>query len=216
MNFDLNKDYYGILSVTSSAELAVIKAAYKALVGIYHPDRNPTKEAAAKMRAVNDAWDILSDPVTRKEYDEAIGYITSESDESDEANEDSTKTEARSESGINENLGIETKRLMDAREALFKELAKADAPPDYLPKAWGAVLFLWIPVTLLAFYGGITDWEDYPFLGYIFAWGLFVAVCFGSVISVIDNLYTGEIRRIERKINKIDKKIGQLNKSKTT
>ena len=45
MSSDTNKDYYGVLGVTTTAELAVIKAAYKALAAIYHPDKNSSNEA---------------------------------------------------------------------------------------------------------------------------------------------------------------------------
>jgi curved DNA-binding protein CbpA len=72
VNFDPEKDYYGILGVTASAEMAVIKAAYKALAGIYHPDRNPTPNAKEKMQAINEAWSVLSNSDTRKKYDEAL------------------------------------------------------------------------------------------------------------------------------------------------
>ena len=72
MSFDPNKDYYGILGVTSSAEMAVIKAAYKALAGIYHPDRNPSDGAMLKMQSINDAWEVLGNVDTRKAYDEAF------------------------------------------------------------------------------------------------------------------------------------------------
>ena len=72
MNFDPNKDYYGILGVMPSAEMAVIKAAYKALAGVYHPDRNQSNEAVFKMQAINEAWDILSNKETKKQYDAVI------------------------------------------------------------------------------------------------------------------------------------------------
>jgi curved DNA-binding protein CbpA len=72
VNFDPDKDYYGILGVTSSAEMAVIKAAYKALAGIYHPDRNTSQSAKEKMQIINEAWDVLSCPDKKKKYDEAF------------------------------------------------------------------------------------------------------------------------------------------------
>ena len=72
MSFDPNKDYYSILGVTSSAEMAVIKAAYKALAGIYDPDRNSSSEAVSKMQKINDAWEVLGNIDTRKAYDEAF------------------------------------------------------------------------------------------------------------------------------------------------
>ncbi|MDC1268329.1 DnaJ domain-containing protein [Gammaproteobacteria bacterium] len=92
MSFDPNKDYYGILGVTSSAEMAVIKAAYKALAGIYHPDRNPSDGSGLKMQAINEAWSVLSDVQSRKEYDETLkgrkpaGDFSNESDEDEAIN----------------------------------------------------------------------------------------------------------------------------------
>lgn len=68
------KDYYAILGVVPTAEVIVIKAAYKALAQRYHPDRNPRlSEAAAKMAEINEAYNILSDTVQRKTYDKARG-----------------------------------------------------------------------------------------------------------------------------------------------
>jgi curved DNA-binding protein CbpA len=70
MNTDPNQDYYGTLGVTPFAELVVIKAAYKALASIYHPDKNSSDGAAQKIREINEAWEVLSDPDRRREYDE--------------------------------------------------------------------------------------------------------------------------------------------------
>ncbi len=67
-----NKDYYRILGVLEDAEDIVIKAAYRALAQKYHPDKfdgNPNN-SEEKMKEINEAFSILSDPVTRKQYDE--------------------------------------------------------------------------------------------------------------------------------------------------
>ncbi|MDO9141642.1 MAG: DnaJ domain-containing protein [Methylobacter sp.] len=65
------KDFYKILGVIGSAELAVIKAAYKALIMIYHPDRyhGDKKEAVRKSKEINEAYAVLTDPDKRKKYD---------------------------------------------------------------------------------------------------------------------------------------------------
>jgi len=62
-------DYYKVLGLVPGAEIAVIKAAYRALVAIYHPDKNDTQEAQQKIRTINIAYETLSDPTKRKEYD---------------------------------------------------------------------------------------------------------------------------------------------------
>ena len=67
----IQKDFYRILGVIDSAELAVIKAAYKALMMIYHPDKQngDNKESIRKSKEINEAYAILSDPDKRKKYD---------------------------------------------------------------------------------------------------------------------------------------------------
>lgn len=66
-------DYYQILGVTPSADLAVIKAVYKALALKFHPDRNKdSPDAAAKrMSEINEAYSVLSEEKKRAEYDKS-------------------------------------------------------------------------------------------------------------------------------------------------
>ncbi len=65
------KDYYLILGVLPDAEDVVIKAAYKALVQRYHPDRfkGSAEEAQRRTRELNEAYEVLSNPAKRADYD---------------------------------------------------------------------------------------------------------------------------------------------------
>lgn len=67
---------YELLEVSPQASPEVIKAAYRQLALKYHPDRQSTERdklhASEKMKLINRAYDILSDPVRRAEYDRAI------------------------------------------------------------------------------------------------------------------------------------------------
>jgi len=67
------KDYYAILGVVPSAEDVVIRAAWKALVHRYHPDRFAGDVAKANTRIVeiNEAYNALSNPAQRKAYDKS-------------------------------------------------------------------------------------------------------------------------------------------------
>jgi hypothetical protein len=65
-----SKDYYAILMVHPKAELLVIEAAYKRLAREYHPDFKPTPHNHEKMIAINEAYEVLSDPARRSSYDE--------------------------------------------------------------------------------------------------------------------------------------------------
>ena len=65
--------HYDNLKVSRHAPQEVIRAAYKALSQKYHPDKNHGDERAARIMAiVNTAYNILSDPVRRKEHDDWI------------------------------------------------------------------------------------------------------------------------------------------------
>jgi molecular chaperone DnaJ len=63
-------DYYEILGLDKNADFETIKKAYRALALQYHPDRNPGDEGAVvKFKDVQEAYDILSDPQKKSEYD---------------------------------------------------------------------------------------------------------------------------------------------------
>ena len=66
-----NKDLYEVLGVSRNASDEEIKKAYKKMVKKYHPDLNPdSKTAEEKMKEVNHAYDILSDPQKKSRYDQ--------------------------------------------------------------------------------------------------------------------------------------------------
>jgi hypothetical protein len=63
------RDHYKILEVPRDASSEAVQHAYRALAMRYHPDRNPSPEAAARMTAINQAWEVLGDPRRRGDYD---------------------------------------------------------------------------------------------------------------------------------------------------
>ena len=65
------EDLYEILQVHPSAHPDVILAAYRRLTLLYHPDRNPSQEAAEMMTRLNLAYETLSYPDRRAAYDRA-------------------------------------------------------------------------------------------------------------------------------------------------
>lgn len=63
------QSHYETLSVSRNAPPEVIRAAYKALSQKWHPDKNASTDAANAMKALNAAYDQLSDPARRRAYD---------------------------------------------------------------------------------------------------------------------------------------------------
>jgi uncharacterized membrane protein YsdA (DUF1294 family) len=63
------KDYYEVLGVPRNASKEEIRAAYRRLVLKYHPDRNRSPDAEARLKEINEAYRVLMDDKKRRVYD---------------------------------------------------------------------------------------------------------------------------------------------------
>ena len=67
----IEKEYYGILGMSENATPEELRAAYRKLALQYHPDRNmDNPQATEKMKEINEAYAVLSNPAKREEYDQ--------------------------------------------------------------------------------------------------------------------------------------------------
>lgn len=64
------RDYYEVLGVRRNADQKDIKRAFRRLARKYHPDVNPgNKEAEQRFKEISEAYEVLSDPEKRNQYD---------------------------------------------------------------------------------------------------------------------------------------------------
>ena len=71
-----DRDYYKILGVSKNATPEEIKKSYRKLALQFHPDKNKSKEAEDKFKEINHAYEVLSDPQKKQQYDQfgAAGF----------------------------------------------------------------------------------------------------------------------------------------------
>ena len=61
-------NYYDLLQINPRAEIETIERVYRIMAARYHPDNKQTGDAE-RFRVLTDAYQMLRDPVKRKEYD---------------------------------------------------------------------------------------------------------------------------------------------------
>jgi curved DNA-binding protein CbpA len=82
------KNYYKILEIETNADLLSIKKAYRMLALKYHPDKNPTENAAQMFIEITEAYEVLRNSESRKEYDALFKAFSKNA-----TNDKQTKTE---------------------------------------------------------------------------------------------------------------------------
>ena len=63
------RDFYEVLGVPRTATQDEIQRAYRKLARQHHPDVNKDPEAEDRFKEISEAYDVLSDPQTRRRYD---------------------------------------------------------------------------------------------------------------------------------------------------
>ena len=68
------KNHYEVLGLPQFASVDEVKAAYKKLAKEHHPDVNAAPEAEQRMKEINEANDVLSDPHKKEQYDNRLKF----------------------------------------------------------------------------------------------------------------------------------------------
>lgn len=111
------RTHYDNLQIARTASDAVVRAAYRGLSQLHHPDKNPEDRETAEriMKVINEAYAVLSDPVRRRDHDEWIDSQESEQHQND--NSPSQKTQQSTEPS--EELIVTSKRWVAIGYFLF-------------------------------------------------------------------------------------------------
>lgn len=128
-------DFYVLLGVAPEATLADVKRAYRRLARKYHPDINPGDERAATIfRHVSEAYEILSDPGRRRQYDSGGS---------------AGPARARASAAAPSFEGFDFSTIVDGREAgTFSELfAEVFQPPAEVAPRAGDALHAELPLS---------------------------------------------------------------------
>lgn len=68
------ENLYNVLGVPPNASDDDIKKVYRSLAMRFHPDRNAAPGAEVRFKSIAKAYDILSDPAKRAEYDQSVNH----------------------------------------------------------------------------------------------------------------------------------------------
>ena len=72
MKWQHERSAYDVLAVSHTSSTESITAKYKQLIVNVHPDRDASEKALIEFKQIRDAFDILSDPIRRREYDQTL------------------------------------------------------------------------------------------------------------------------------------------------
>lgn len=177
--------HYDNLKVTRNAPPTVIRAAYKALSQMYHPDKNLGDDSAVKtMEIINVAYGVLSDPIKKEKYDRWLldqeqmhrnefGRSAGSTPDNSEA---SRREGTQTEEDLDETSSEEGKSKFESDDELSPEQAeqirRRNAPRYYsISQAQSRVLVVFV-----------------GFLFRLLAMGTFMAVVILAVVAAANSL----------------------------
>ncbi|MCZ2247535.1 MAG: DnaJ domain-containing protein [Bacteroidia bacterium] len=118
-------DYYDILGIPQTASLAEIKSAYRTLAKKYHPDVCKELNAHQKFIRINEAYVILSNSSSRKEFDfidkQYSAYSEKQNYSFEEKVKDFTKTQERAKEKAEEISKLSLKDILEVIKDGTKE-----------------------------------------------------------------------------------------------
>jgi len=143
-------NYYDILEVAHTASQEVIQNAYKTLAKKYHPDvfQGDKSFAEDQMKRINEAYEVLSDPQKRMEYDRRIK-------DAPNSNSDNEETAKNNSSNVADTKEPEQPKVKQKRKKPFWALS-------------------WIFICFLMFLSIMFEWKWMFWIGLVLGCGRFI------------------------------------------
>ncbi len=122
------KNYYSILGVTPDSDDAEIKSAYRRLARKFHPDVNPS--GAEMFKDISEAYETLSDPKKRLQYDTINGFFkSSKQQEKQHTSPKQSQNEYKKQTSYNKSSKAEfSKKINDLFEEFVKQKPTKEKP----------------------------------------------------------------------------------------
>lgn len=134
-----DQDFYAILGIDRDADAREIKRAYRTLARELHPDlpeNRDSEEAAERFREVREAYEVLSDPTRKREYD-IWGRDPFGKSDLPWAETEHARYHSREKCGDDIELATDTGQNLDSIFAdLFSKDAASSPPPSGKPSPW--------------------------------------------------------------------------------
>ena len=151
-------NYYNLLGIDPGADQQTVKQAYLAAVKKWHPDKNPdrTEEAEEKTKVLNQAYQMLKDPETRKNYDRMLRYTRGKDFNAyinDEAIKDKIDKAYPALKSVLKNVRVLYSLFKDTVDGKYK------LPPASLAMIGGGLLYFILPTDLIP--------DFIPVIGYL-------------------------------------------------
>jgi len=129
-------NYYKVLEISRNANQQEIKSAFRRLARRYHPDRNSTVSDDI-MKNINIAFEILSDPGKRQQYDETLGEEHPRKLDQSDQNREGDSTSNQINWGVNiisDDLGSHTASYDNEVDVNFESRLNAEHETTSLGK----------------------------------------------------------------------------------
>jgi curved DNA-binding protein CbpA len=169
-------NYYKLLGIDPKADQQTVKRAYLDAVRKWHPDKNPDRieEAEEKTKVLNQAYQMLKDPETRKNYDRMLRYTKGKDFNAyinDEAIRDKIDKAYPALKSALKNVRVLYSLFKDTVDGKYK------LPPASLAMIGGGLLYFILPIDLIP--------DFIPVIGYLDDL---------AVLTTIMNMLNTEIR----------------------